>query len=56
MISLGNNPRANEYAALYDQTLKNKNDATNKKTIKAWNFVSKLFADFAKTGYVFKKC
>ncbi|XP_031632505.1 venom carboxylesterase-6-like [Contarinia nasturtii] len=38
------------YVNLYNQTLKNRKDPKNKKTIDAWNFVSKLIADFAKTG------
>lgn len=40
------------YTGVYDQTLADRSDEINRKTIYAWKFVSKLFTDFAKRGYV----
>ncbi|XP_031630659.1 juvenile hormone esterase-like [Contarinia nasturtii] len=42
--------KANQFKYMYEQSWKNRSDATNNKTIEAWQFVTKLFIDFAKSG------
>ncbi|XP_031637569.1 esterase B1-like isoform X2 [Contarinia nasturtii] len=42
--------KANQFVTFYNQTMENRSEVTNQKTIKAWHFVSKLFTDFVKTG------
>ncbi|XP_031626574.1 juvenile hormone esterase-like [Contarinia nasturtii] len=41
-----------KYSFLYDQTLADRSNEINRKTICAWKFVTKLFTDFARKGLV----
>ncbi|XP_031627747.1 venom carboxylesterase-6-like [Contarinia nasturtii] len=42
--------RANKYAELYDEVLSNPSCPRNQKTLEAFNFAPRLFANYAKTG------
>lgn len=45
---------ANKYSQIYADVMANQDDVTNQKTLNAFHFVPKLYADYAKTGYVIK--
>ncbi|XP_031641012.1 juvenile hormone esterase-like [Contarinia nasturtii] len=42
--------KANLFKKIYDEVLNNRSNVNNQKTINAWQFVTKLYTDFLKTG------